>query len=276
VSSADDTTAPWSAWGYTEDGFAKPDVSAPGRYMVGPVPAGSTLTQEKPQNMVGTTDEQLSGTSFAAPVVAGTVADMLARHPSWTPDQVKGVLMRTARFLPNATPHSAGLGEITPPRAVWSAYTPNPNAGLEQFESVVNGVPSFNASAWVAAATANAAWNAVSWSDLVSWSDVSWSDQALAQVSWSDVSWSDEVSWSDVSWSDQSAADASVEDAAEGDDTSTTADITASSQDVSAAADNPDVGVPVDGLDPTAALGLDTSSSTSTTSATTSTTTSTP
>src|SRR5579884_266448 len=248
VSTADDTTAPWSAWGYTEDGFMKPEVSAPGRYMIGPIPPGSTLTQLKAQNMVGTDRIQLSGTSFAAPVVAGTVADMLARHPDWTPDQVKGALMRTARFLPNATPNSAGLGEITPPRAAWSVATPNPNAGLEQFESIANGVPTFNSAAWLAAVQANPAWNAISWSDLVSWSDVSWSDQAFAQVSWSDVSWSD-VSWSDgVSWSDLSAADSAVEDAAEGDDTSNPADLAAST--------NPDIGVPVDGLDPTVALGV--------------------
>ena len=39
----DDTAAPWSAWGYTLDGFVKPDLSAPGRYMQGAVPAGATL-----------------------------------------------------------------------------------------------------------------------------------------------------------------------------------------------------------------------------------------
>src|SRR5213075_1707302 len=31
------TMAPWSAWGYTADGFGKPEISAPGRYMIGPV-----------------------------------------------------------------------------------------------------------------------------------------------------------------------------------------------------------------------------------------------
>ena len=35
--------APWSAWGSTLDGFAKPELSAPGRAITGPVPAGSTL-----------------------------------------------------------------------------------------------------------------------------------------------------------------------------------------------------------------------------------------
>src|SRR6185437_7209135 len=43
VSTNDDTAAPWSAWGYTYDGFAKPELSAPGRYMIGPIPSSSTL-----------------------------------------------------------------------------------------------------------------------------------------------------------------------------------------------------------------------------------------
>ena len=38
ASTADDSVAPWSAWGRTEDGFAKPELGAPGRYMIGPVP----------------------------------------------------------------------------------------------------------------------------------------------------------------------------------------------------------------------------------------------
>src|SRR5882672_8599355 len=35
----DDSIAPFSAYGYTYDGFYKPEIAAPGRYMVGPIPA---------------------------------------------------------------------------------------------------------------------------------------------------------------------------------------------------------------------------------------------
>ena len=131
----DDSVAPFSAYGYTPDGFYKPDVAAPGRYMVGPIPAGSTIAAQKASNLVGSDRIQLSGTSFAAPIVAGTVAQMLARHPGWTPDQVKGALMRTARKVTNGNPKAAGLGEITASRAVTANYAPNPNVGLERFLS---------------------------------------------------------------------------------------------------------------------------------------------
>ena len=85
VSTNDDYTAPWSAYGYTLDGFAKPDIAAPGRYMVGPVPATSTLVAEKPASVVAPGYIQLSGTSFAAPVVAGAAVQILSAHPRGRP-----------------------------------------------------------------------------------------------------------------------------------------------------------------------------------------------
>jgi serine protease AprX len=262
----DDTVASWSAWGYTYDGFYKPDISAPGRYMVGPIAPGSTLTSAKAGNMVGTDRIQLSGTSFAAPVVSGTVADMLARHPNWTPDQVKGALMRTARALHIPNPRSAGLGEVTASRAAMSTVTPNPNAGLEQFVSTGSGTPVFDAAGWSNAARASMSWNSMSWADQ-SWSDMSWADQAWATMSWADMSWSD-MSWADMSWADMSWADVTNEDAAEGDDLSGSAGYVAPPTVALDAATDPDTAVPVDGLDPMAALGVTTTTTTDTTTVT--------
>jgi serine protease AprX len=202
----------WSAYGYTYDGFKKPEVSAAGRYMVGPVPANSTLKTDKPANIVSPTYMRLSGTSFAAPIVAGAAAQILARHPSWTPDQVKGALMVTARHVPDAEPGQAGVGEINAySAAVLVASPPNPNAGLNKFLTTTSSgsgsaTTVFDAASWQSAAQANVSWDSVSWSDAswnsASWQSVSWSDASWQSVSWTDVSWSDNLALSDVSWED--------------------------------------------------------------------------
>jgi serine protease AprX len=203
----------WSAYGYTYDGFRKPEISASGRYMVGPVPGTASLLAQKPGNFVAPGYMRLSGTSFAAPVVAGAAAQLVARHPDWTPDQVKGALMQSARYVPDAPPGSAGVGEINAFRASLLNRPPNPNLALDKFvvsNPLDSKTPVFDAVSWSDAARRNSAWDAVTWTD-ASWTDVSWTD-----VTWSDVSWSD-VTWSDVTWSDVlAAADVTWEDAAEG------------------------------------------------------------
>jgi serine protease AprX len=188
-------TAPWSAWGYTLDGFAKPEVAAPGRSIVGPVPADSTLAAERPGQVVRTregTYMSLSGTSLSAPIVSGVAADLLTFRPSLTPDEVKGALMHEARSLRKVQTLAAGVGEVYAPAAARLQAPPNPNRALDAFlvpDPDGDGL-AFDDVSWLDAAKASTAWDAVSWLD--GWADVSWSD-----VSWSDVSWSD-VSWADV------------------------------------------------------------------------------
>jgi serine protease AprX len=220
----DDTTAPWSAYGYTYDGFWKPEIGAPGRYMVGPVPAGSTLAQEKASNVTAPGYIQLSGTSFAAPAVAGAAAQILARHPEFTPDQVKGALMQSARPAKLVTNYSLGVGELNALGAAFVSRPANPNQALDKFVTSTSSgsgstAYSFDAVGWADAAKSAVSWDAVAWSD-VAWDDVAWDDVAWSDISWGDVSWQD-VAWSDVAWGDVSWQDASYEDAAEGDAAST-------------------------------------------------------
>ena len=205
----------WSAYGYTYDGFKKPEVSAAGRYMVGPVPAGATLKADKPDNVVTPMTMRLSGTSFASPIVAGAAAQILARRPNLTPDQVKGALMLTARHVGDADVGQAGVGEINAERAANIGSIPNPNAALNRFliktSSGGSEATAFDAASWESAARASVSWDSVSWSDAswqsASWQSVSWSDASWQSASWTDVSWSDVVAMADVSWEDNAGAD---------------------------------------------------------------------
>jgi Subtilase family len=220
---ANDVAAPWSAWGYTNDGFLKPDISAPGRYIIGACSPGGTLCQTGGQNpaLAPTGYIQLSGTSFAAPMVSAAAAALLGLHPDWTPDQVKGRLMLTAYALPAAVPGSVGVGELNLKDAVAPTKTPppNPNLALEGFVSSTGAGSVFDAASWSSAAQANASWNSASWSS-ASWSSASWSSASWSSASWSSASWTS-AAWDAASWSsstnDLSLVDnASLDPAGEG------------------------------------------------------------
>jgi serine protease AprX len=210
VSTNDDMAAPWSVYGYTLDGFAKPELAAPGRYIVGPVPATSTLALERPASMEGTDYIQLSGTSFAAPIAAGAAAYLLAVHPTWTPDQVKGALMLTARPTPSATPMSEGVGEVNAAKAVDVVAPPNPNAAIDRFlvpDPSGSGTLVFDAASWSTTARLDASWSTSSWGS-ASWSTASWSTASWSTASWSTASWAT-ASWGTASWSTSSWGTAS-------------------------------------------------------------------
>jgi serine protease AprX len=213
VSTADDFAAPWSAWGTTNDGFRKPEISAPGRYMEGPVPAGSTLPGLMPDRVTSPGYMWMSGTSFSAPVVAAAAAYVLALHPSWTPDQVKGALMETAADPTGYTGGGAmGVGEVQAAAAATTADgNANPNLGLNQYVGVdpTTGLNQFNGDAWTTAATNDPTWNAMSWASMSwassSWSTMSWASMSWASMSWASMSWAS-MSWASMSWASQSWA----------------------------------------------------------------------
>jgi serine protease AprX len=249
VGLGNDSAPTWSAYGYTYDGFWKPEIGAAGRYMVGPIPPNSTLAAQKAANITAPGYIQLSGTSFATPAVAGAAAAILAKHPGFTPDQVKGALMVTAKNAPNAIPFSLGVGELNADKATSISSPPNPNAGLDRF---VVSTPtssgaydrSFDSVSWEQAAKASVAWDDVAWGDSA-WSAAAWSAVAWDDVAWDDVAWQDAtaaVAWDDVAWQD-----VAWEDAAEG-DANLEGGYPLSSDDVAAIEADPDLAVAVDAL----------------------------
>jgi serine protease AprX len=208
---ADDFVAPWSAFGYTLDGFAKPDIGAPGRYIVGPVPSTSTMAKEHPERVTSSGYMWMSGTSFAAPMVSGSAALVLAYHPNWTPDQVKGALMLTAQ--PTAAGTALGVGELNAKAATLVLTPPNPNLALNQFvRSDGSGGLAFDSASWANTAQADASWNSASWNSAswanASWANASWNSASWAAASWNSASWA-AASWNSASWAAASWAAAS-------------------------------------------------------------------
>jgi serine protease AprX len=201
----DDLNSPWSAYGYTNDGFAKPELGAPGRYLIAEVPGASTIFADYPANVIKADTIQLSGTSFAAPIVAGMAANLLGTHPAWTPDQVKGVLMGSAIPLGKAAVNSVGVGEVNLQKAFELKETPNPNLALNQFlvpDPNGSGLLVFDGANWMQAAQNSASWNSASWNS-ASWNSASWNSASWNSASWNSASWNS-ASWNSASWNSAS------------------------------------------------------------------------
>jgi serine protease AprX len=191
---SDDTVPSWSAYGMTMDGFHKPDVSAPGRYMISTVPATAAMPATVPDRVVEPGYMWMSGTSFSTPVVSAAAAQILARHPSFTPDQVKGALMLTANYLPMAEGGAGGVGEIDAGIASTIDNPPNPNVGLFQFVAAdpLTGARTFDSASWNAFVSTNASWSQASWAE-ASWAEASWNAASWGEASWNAASWNASV-----------------------------------------------------------------------------------
>lgn len=87
--SADDALASWSSRGVTVDGYAKPDVVAPGVGVTSMLARHSVFAREHPSSVVDKHYIRLDGTSASAAVVSGAAALVLSDEPGLTPDQVK-------------------------------------------------------------------------------------------------------------------------------------------------------------------------------------------
>lgn len=117
------------------------------------------------------TDEQylrIGGTSMSAAVASGLVADILQVRPEWTPNQVKGALMSTARPVPGvgvepqvdaAAQVSAGDSKLISNAAV------SPNGLIDAKSGLID----FTRASW-----RRASWRRASWREADSQLGASW------------------------------------------------------------------------------------------------------
>jgi len=75
--------------------------------------------------------QHADGTSFAAPIVSGIVAQMLEANPKLSPSKIKEILCQTARKLPNVPAERQGAGVVHPVHALKSVRnTDKPKASI--------------------------------------------------------------------------------------------------------------------------------------------------
>ncbi|MEQ7004753.1 S8 family serine peptidase [Actinopolymorpha sp. B17G11] len=95
------------------DGAIKPELTAPGQDIVAARAAGTELG-----DVVDERYTTLSGTSMAAPHVAGAAAILAQQHPSWKADELRSVLMGTAGPHPTLGVFAQGAGRLDVAAAV--------------------------------------------------------------------------------------------------------------------------------------------------------------
>jgi serine protease AprX len=190
TSASDDVVAPWSSAGTTQDGFAKPEITAPGAHIVSTLAPGSEYARLCPSCLVGGGYLRAGGTSMAAPVASGVAALLLQAHPSWTPDQVKRALVHGAEL------NGSRIAEVNTDGVLQADSPLGANQGLSPSQLLDP--------ATGAIAPARSSWSRSSWSTApdgltAGWARSSWScdcSQAPgagidpARSSWSRSSWS--------------------------------------------------------------------------------------
>ena len=195
LTTGDDAVTTFSAYGTTENGFAKPDLVAPGRNVIGLLPENDKLSMGKahPRNRVDSTYFKMSGTSVSAPMVSGAVALLLQDEPDLTPDQVKYRLMATAnKNWPGYNATTAGAGILDIYSAVYANTADSANQGLLPSQLLYTGD---NPIAW-----GSVGWNSVGWNS-VGWNSVGWNSVGWNSVGWNSVGWNS-VGWNSDHWDD--------------------------------------------------------------------------
>ena len=213
-----------SAFNSRGDGRRGVDVVAPGRSIVSTLAPSSQLADSHPDAVIGSRFFKGSGTSQAAAVVSGAAALILQQHPGLSPDQVKWLLMRTAKPLKDAPAGDQGAGLIDVEKAVetkpanipsvrqdWPRSTGTGSLELarggehvEHEGVILRGEEDifgdrFDAERWSEAAWSGRSWSGGEWMG-APWTGRSWSSDGWAGMTWASRTWSADL-WSGRSWS---------------------------------------------------------------------------
>ncbi len=197
----DDRESAFSSRGPTVDGFAKPDVLAPGRRVVSLRANGSQLEVTKPERVVMSSATnananaskssaslyiRMSGTSVASAMVAGVAALILSAHTDYTPTKTKGALVASGRTLTGTVSRAvtATTALTATPRLVNRLLLPSRllMTTLEN-SGVVGSGTTWEGVTWEGVTWENVTWESVTWQS-VTWESIGWEGVMGESVSW--------------------------------------------------------------------------------------------
>jgi serine protease AprX len=228
---ANDVIAPFTSYEETVDFYVKPEIIAPGKDIISTLPGSSEWRNEQPDRFVEGGYFRISGTSMAAPMVAGAAALLLQAEPTLTPDQVKYRLTATAGrvgkgnyldvYAAITTPTTEAANQEVVPHmllakmamlAYWASQNGEENIDWANvnwdsvnwdsvnWDSVNWDSVNWNAVNWNAVNWNAVNWNAVNW-NAVNWNAVNWNAVNWNSVNWNSVNWNS-VNWNSVNWTD--------------------------------------------------------------------------
>jgi serine protease AprX len=217
----DDQLAPWSSRGRTQDGFEKPDVVAPGTRLTSTMAPGAKYRELCPACVVDGDYFRVGGTSMAAGVVSGVVAQLLQAHPGLTPNQVKAIVYKRSRPVKSQTTSSSTLvdangdpmpstvttsstvigAEVASDKAIGNPLNESANGGLVPNELIDPATGNIDYS--------RASWTRASWTEASDLMRASWTRASWTRASWTRASWTatqqscsdfERASWTRASW----------------------------------------------------------------------------
>jgi serine protease AprX len=208
---SDDVMAGFSGQGPTAaDGLTKPDIVAPGRSVISLRAPNSRVDIRYPGSRIGSAYFMGSGTSFATAVTSGSVALLLHKSPTLTPNQVKDRLLRYAYPGPARDPNIDGHGGLDIYKASQATTLTSANKGVARSlgtGSIADDRGTLNVQinllGTLTQLTGDLTAQGKPFDDVeyttVKWTGTSWYTSQWAGTSWYTTSW-DGTSWYGTSW----------------------------------------------------------------------------
>jgi serine protease AprX len=205
----DDTVAPYSSRGPSwYDGFAKPDIVAPGHGFVSNAAIDSTLYTRYPAARISANYLRLSGTSMAAAVTSGAVALILEANrnahpdaPPLTPNAVKAILQYSSLRMrdANGTEYddlTQGTGALNAAGAIDLARAIDTTRPVGSYWWTTSVAPSTTIADQALAWTQHIVWGThIAWGTSIDTNADAWS---LGTLWGGDVTWDSHIVWGSV------------------------------------------------------------------------------